>query len=59
MIECARAEGLRVIQGQVLRQNTTMLDLCRRLGFTIRSDPNEPDIVLVKLPLGQMGELSP
>src|SRR3712207_9402297 len=44
MIEWARAEGLRVVEGQVLRENTVMLDMCRRLGFTIRSDPGDPDI---------------
>jgi acetyltransferase len=42
MIEWARAEGLRLIEGQVLRGNTIMLDMCRRLGFAIRTDPDIP-----------------
>jgi len=49
MIEWARAEGLRVIEGQVLRENANMLDMCRRLGFAIRSDPHDADIRLVTL----------
>ena len=51
MVEWARAEGLRVVEGQVLRENTVMLDMCRRLGFAIRTDPNDPDIMVVKLAL--------
>ena len=35
MIEWAKVEGLREIDGQVLRENSTMLDMCRSLGFSI------------------------
>jgi acetyltransferase len=51
MLEWAEAEGLRVVEGQVLRENTTMLEICRKLGFTVRSDPNDPEIKVVTLPL--------
>jgi len=51
MIEYARAEGLRSIHGQVLQENTTMLQMCRELGFQIVSDPEEPSVVIVTLPL--------
>ena len=44
MIEWAKADGLRVVEGQVLRENTTMLDMCRRLGFGIRNDPDDLDM---------------
>jgi acetyltransferase len=50
--EYARAEGLKTIEGQVLSENTTMLAMCRELGFAISSDPQEPDTCRVKLPLG-------
>jgi acetyltransferase len=46
-----RAKGLRCIEGQVLRENTAMLDMCRELGFDIRSSRNEPSICDVKLSL--------
>jgi acetyltransferase len=51
IIEYARAEGIRSIAGQVLHENTTMLDMCRELGFHIASDPQEPSSVIVTLPL--------
>jgi acetyltransferase len=40
-----------VIEGQVLRENTTMLKMCRELGFEIAGDPEEPDIHVVRLRL--------
>jgi acetyltransferase len=33
IIEYARSEGLRTIEGQVLNENTTMLQMCAELGF--------------------------
>ncbi len=51
IIEYARAEGLKTIEGQVLRENTAMLAMCRELGFDVASDPDDPDTCLVKLPL--------
>ena len=54
MIEWAKAEGLRVVEGQVLRENTTMLDMCRRLGFSIRNDPDDFDLLVVTLPVGSI-----
>jgi acetyltransferase len=56
MIEWARAEGLATIEGQVLRENTTMLEMCR-LGFSVRGDPDEPDIKVVTLPVGSIGAM--
>ena len=51
MIEWAKADGLRVVEGQVLRENSTMLDMCRRLGFSIRNDPDDVDLLIVTLPV--------
>ncbi|HYF54258.1 MAG TPA: bifunctional acetate--CoA ligase family protein/GNAT family N-acetyltransferase [Salinarimonas sp.] len=51
MIEWAKAEGLSKIEGQVLRENTIMLDMCRRLGFAVRPDAGDPDIMDVTLPI--------
>ncbi len=51
MIEYARNEGLRRIEGQVLRENTAMLRMCRELGFRIDADPGDPAIMLAALPL--------
>ena len=41
IVEYARTEGLRAISGQVLRENATMLQMCRELGFKIENDPEE------------------
>jgi acetyltransferase len=49
IIEYARAEGLKTIEGQVLAENTAMLAMCRELGFSISSDPSDPDTCIVKL----------
>jgi acetyltransferase len=51
IIEYARAEGLRIIEGQVLSENIAMLEMCRELGFHVASDPDEPDICIVQLAL--------
>jgi acetyltransferase len=51
IIEYARSEGLKVISGDVLQENTTMLDMCRQLGFEVKPDPVEPDICDVRLKL--------
>jgi acetyltransferase len=52
IIEYAGAEGLRTIEGQVLSENTTMLAMCKELGFQITADPSEPDTCIVKLAIG-------
>jgi len=51
MIEYARAEGLESVHGQVLQENMTMLQMCRQLGFQIRSDLEDSSTVVVTLPL--------
>jgi acetyltransferase len=53
MIDYARAEGLKTIEGQVLSENTAMLAMCRELGFHVRSDPRDPDTFSVKLALNR------
>jgi acetyltransferase len=51
VIAYARAEGIRWIEGQVLRENTTMLAMCAELGFRAAPDANDPGIVDVALDL--------
>ena len=55
MIDYARAEGLRAIEGQVLQDNRTMLRMCRQLGFDVATDPTDPQLCVVKLTLGPQG----
>jgi acetyltransferase len=49
IIDYARTEGLKTIDGQVLVENAEMLGMCRELGFKIAADPNDPDICVVTL----------
>ncbi|MBM6596566.1 bifunctional acetate--CoA ligase family protein/GNAT family N-acetyltransferase [Microvirga pudoricolor] len=54
MIEWAKAEGIRSVEGQVLRENTTMLAMCRSLGFSVKNDPEDPELKVVTLPIEQI-----
>ena len=55
MIEYAGWLGLSSVEGQVLRENSTMLDMCRRLGFSVRVDPDDATLMLVSLPVDGRG----
>jgi acetyltransferase len=54
MIEYARSEGLALIHGQVLAENTTMLAMCAELGFTVAADPAEAGVMVVSLDLARL-----
>jgi len=49
LIDYARKRKLRSIQGRVMHDNTTMLDMCSDLGFEIHCDRDEPYVCNVKL----------
>lgn len=51
LIAYAKAEGLSVIEGEVLSGNTKMLGMCRQLGFEVRYDPGDCGLCHVTLPL--------
>ncbi|MBV9560588.1 MAG: bifunctional acetate--CoA ligase family protein/GNAT family N-acetyltransferase [Bradyrhizobium sp.] len=51
IIEYARTEGLKIISGDVLHENTVMLEMCRNLGFEVKTDPVERDLCNVRLRL--------
>ena len=51
IIEYAKSEGLKAISGDVLQENTVMLEMCRDLGFEVKSDPAEHGLCDVKLKL--------
>jgi acetyltransferase len=51
LIEYAKSEGLERIEGQVLRENTTMLQMCGELGFKIKTDPSDPTVMVATLAL--------
>ena len=51
IIAYGRAKGLAAIEGEVLHENTQMLDMCRELGFEIGSAPGASYICNVRLAL--------
>jgi len=51
LIEAARARGLRHMEGFVLSGNGGMLNLARRLGFSVKTDPRDPTVAIVRLAL--------
>ncbi len=51
IIEYARSEGLQRLTGQVLRRNSTMIKMCRELGFEIESDGHQDNMYIVSLTL--------
>ncbi|MDE2468907.1 MAG: GNAT family N-acetyltransferase, partial [Bradyrhizobium sp.] len=56
LIDYASTEGLKSLNGQVLTENTTMLAMCRELGFSVKADPHDAGLALVSLDLtGRLG----
>lgn len=51
LIGYARAEGLKRLFGEVLHENTTMLNMCRELGFSV-TVAEDPAVANVRLDLG-------
>ncbi len=51
MIEYARSEGLKRIEGQVLKENTAMLDMCKEFGFRIETDHHDSELRIVAMAL--------
>ncbi len=51
IIRYGRSEGLKRIEGQVLQENTSMLAMCRELGFEVGEDPGDYTVKLVRLEL--------
>jgi acetyltransferase len=51
IVAYAQARGTRLLYGEVLRENSVMLTICRELGFSTHNVPGEPEIVRVELDL--------
>jgi RimJ/RimL family protein N-acetyltransferase len=51
IIEYAKSEGIKRINGQILQENSVMLKMCRELGFEIKTDPEDNGVCDVTLML--------
>jgi RimJ/RimL family protein N-acetyltransferase len=58
MIAFAQEKWLETVHGQVLEENTTMLQMCRELGFDIADDPEERGMKVVTLELHELPALT-
>lgn len=56
IIHYARADGLRTIKGEVLKENTSMLEMCRALGFSVKTSHDDPGIADVTLPVSALDD---
>ncbi len=48
LLDAARSKGLRAMEGEVLKNNTSMLHLMLRLGFTVVTSAEDNDIQIVR-----------
>jgi len=58
MIAFAQEKGLDTVHGQVLDENSTMLQMCSELGFHISDDPDEHAMKVVTLELQELPALT-
>jgi acetyltransferase len=47
LMECAKARGIRLMEGEVLAENANMLRLMQRLGFAVRPHEEEVHVCMV------------
>ncbi len=48
LMDDARSKGLKTIEGEVLNNNASMLKLMKRLGFTIKTNPDDDSIKTIR-----------
>ena len=58
MIAYAQEKELQSVHGQVLAENTTMLEMCSELSFHVADDPDEPGMKVVTLQLHELPALT-
>lgn len=48
LMDTARSKGLKIMEGEVLKSNASMLKLMKRLNFTIETNPDDDSIKTVR-----------
>jgi len=51
LVDCAKARGLKHLEGAVLRANSKMLRFIAAFGATTRDDPADPEQMIVTIAL--------
>ena len=54
LIEAAQQSGISELVGLVLRENKPMLNMCRKLGFSIAPEPNDAAVLRVRKSLASV-----
>jgi acetyltransferase len=49
LIRYARSDGLQSLHGTVLKENATMIQMCKELGFEVHADPEDSMVCAVTL----------
>lgn len=52
IVDYAKSEAIKGIEGFVLSENQGMLQMCREFGFSVAHHPKQPGLMLVTLDLG-------
>jgi acetyltransferase len=47
LMEAAKARGIKTMEGEILANNAQMLSLCRTLGFTVHTSPEDVNVKVV------------
>jgi GNAT superfamily N-acetyltransferase len=58
LIEAAQQSGISELVGLVLHENNPMLNMCRKLGFSIAPEPNDAAVLRVRKSLASVRRLS-
>jgi acetyltransferase len=56
ILDYAKSRQIGEIYGEILRENHKMVELCNSLGFTVKSVPDQLDMVHASLKLADWGE---
>ena len=48
LMDAARSKGLKIMEGEVLKNNASMLKLMKRLGFSIESSHEDESIKIIR-----------
>jgi RimJ/RimL family protein N-acetyltransferase len=59
MMEFAKEKRLESVHGQVLSENTAMLQMCEEFGFLVADDPDERGVKRVVLPVADAEPMLP
>ncbi len=49
IIDHAKFKNIKIVHGQVLAENPSMLTMCREMGFQVKTDPDDPSVRIVML----------